>query len=128
MSDLLKTITSSATFRRSLAVVIVLLVSMPVISADDYLTEIEAETVKLDPGLSYEKQPVGASSDNTAGQVSETESREKFEKWLQEKYRGSFVFYSKLPQRSREEVFQQYTQGADLKVLRKTIVDRYLQR
>ena len=128
MSDLLKTITSSATFRRSLAVVIVLLVSMPVISADDYLTEIEAETVKLDPGLSYEKQPVDAISDNTAGPVSESESREKFEKWLQEKYRGSFVFYSKLPQRSREEVFQQYTQGADLKVLRKTIVDRYLQR
>jgi len=128
MLDFLKIYTTRAACSRFLAVLVVLLFSIPVFSADDYLSEIEAETVKLDPGLGFEEQPDETGTENNTGTAEINRSREEFEAWLEEKYRGSFVFYSKLPQRSREEVFQQYLQGADLKVIRKTIVDRYLQR
>ncbi len=53
-------------------------------------------------------------------------SRRAFEQELKQLYEGTYLFYEKLPERSREEVFIEYNQGASLEKVRETIIDRFL--
>ena len=106
--------------------------SLPVMSADDYLSELDAEANKVgtppvgsttgesDAGKSAE---ASAESDKSSPQA----SREAFEGLLKKRYLGSYGFYQKLPERSRQEVFEEYQQGADMDQLRRKIVNRLLQ-
>jgi len=107
--------------------------SLPVLSADDYLSELDAEAKKV------EAHEIGVEEDGSIVDVPTAKisrqgrqdypntSRKAFERQLKEHYLGSYGFYRKLPERSREEVFQEYRQGADMNQLRKKIIDRLLQ-
>lgn len=107
----------------------------PVRSAEDaYLNELAAEVEKvreqavsgLDESTASEGSPaVGA---RAVGGTPEGASREAFERQLERRYLGSFRFYEKLPERSRQEVFEEYRQGADMSEIRKKIINRLLQR
>jgi hypothetical protein len=115
--------------------------SLPSLSADDYLSELDAEVQKVEArsidGESGEDAVVspakeGATVEAPAGSAapgaSATASRAKFERLLKEHYLGTFGFYKRLPERSREEVFEEYRRGADMGQLRREIIDRLLQR
>lgn len=107
--------------------------NLPVLSADDYLSELDAEAKKV------EAHEIGAEEDGNIADVPAAKtsrlgkqdypnaSRKAFERQLKEHYLGSYGFYRKLPERSREEVFQEYRQGADMDQLRKKIINRLLQ-
>jgi hypothetical protein len=107
--------------------------SLPAMSAADYLSELNAEAQKVEtPPVVVEpgEQPAGK-SDPASGVTDDTQpgaSREKFEALLKKRYLGSYGFYRRLPERSREEVFEEYRQGADMDQLRRKIVNRLLQR
>lgn len=49
-----------------------------------------------------------------------------FEQDLEARYKGTYLFYKKLPIRSQEEVFFEHRQGASIEDVRKTIMNRYL--
>jgi len=49
-----------------------------------------------------------------------------FEDELKDRFLGSFTFYKKLPQRSREEVYRGYLNGNTIREIRKMIMNRYL--
>ena len=98
------------------------LVSLPVYSiGDTYLEMIEkeAQTLEMDPVLVDSPEQVRADPVILS-------KRRVFEQELKRLYEGSYLFYTKLPERSREEVFIEYNQGASLEQVRKTIIDRFL--
>ena len=98
------------------------LVSLPVCSiGDTYLEMIEkeAQTLEMDPVLVDSPEQVRADPVILS-------KRRVFEQELKRLYEGSYLFYTKLPERSREEVFIEYNQGASLEQVRKTIIDRFL--
>ena len=114
-----------------LVFVLYLSVSGTVFGADDdYLKALEAESSKLEPG----KLDAGQGEQNeVAGQqmdsdIEMSDVRVKFEQILSEKYHGSYTFYSKLPERSRQEIVKDYQQGKPFVQIRKIIIDRFMQR
>ena len=97
---------------------------------DDYLKAIEAESSKLESrnqDVGPEQQDVTAAPQADAA-VATTDVRDKFEKILDQKYHGSYVFYTKLPERSQQEIVNDYKQGTPFTEIRKKIIDRFLQR
>lgn len=102
-----------------------LMLSSSQLRADDYLSAIEAESGKVENSqLDEAEQGVVETTD--AGV--DAGAREEFEAILAERYHGSYTFYTKLPERSRQEIVQEYQRGASFVVLRKKIVDRFMQR
>ncbi len=107
--------------------------SSPALSADDYLSELDSEAAKveargIDPSagkVEVATPPVG----EAAAPVVPVRSidRVAFEGLLKKHYLGTYRFYKKLPERSREEIFEQYRGGADIGVIRNKIVSRLLQ-
>lgn len=53
-------------------------------------------------------------------------ARVDFETLLRRQHLGTYSFYSRLPERIREEVFLDYSSGASMEALRGKIIDRYL--
>lgn len=110
------------------------LASVPALSADDYLSELDAEAKKVEArkidgesGTStVEAPPDVPSSDDGVSRPGA--SRDAFESLLKKKYLGTFGFYKKLPERSRQEIFLEYQRGAPMAEVRKKIIDRLLQR
>ena len=98
------------------------LMNVPTYSIGDaYLEMIEKEAQML------EMDPVLLDSPEQAGSDLKTlGNRRAFEQELKQLYEGTYLFYEKLPERSREEVFIEYNQGASLEEVRKTIIDRFL--
>ncbi len=125
---------SCQTLRIILAGLYLLGCSLPALSAEDYLSELDAEAKKVEGTPidltaepdSAEAPPAESSSRPRTDEALDA-SRKAFERQLKEHYLGSYGFYKKLPERSREEVFQEYRQGADIDKLRKKIIDRLLQ-
>jgi hypothetical protein len=110
------------------AIILGLLVSNAVVAADDdFLSAIEAESEKVGSRHAPEEQLPAKNADG-AEDENVARSLDEFEQLLEERYRGSYVFFSKLPERSREEIFQEYQRGMPIGKIRKKIVDRYLQR
>ena len=106
--------------------------SLPALSADDYLSELDAEVKKVEArtidgetGRDVVEAPAEAAPVEPTANTGV--SRADFERQLREHYLGTFGFYKKLPERSREEVFEEYRRGADMGQLRKKIIDRLLQ-
>lgn len=111
-----------------------LLVSLPALSADDYLSELDAEVKKVESreidgesGTSTVEQPAEVAPGTTASARAGA-SRDAFEELLRQHYLGTFGFYKKLPERSRQEIFAEYQNGAPISEVRKKIIDRLLQR
>jgi len=105
---------------------------MPVIAADDdYLEAIEAETSKLGVQADEAENKTDGQSpivDDKANDDALSEDRVAFEAVLKDRYHGSFIFYNKLPERSRQEIVQEYKRGTPFVKIRKKIVDRFMQR
>ncbi len=107
-------------------------------SADDYLSELEAEAGKVDAELTESERATDlATIEQTAEQgrpaplLQEKEDlasqRASFESLLKKHYFGTYGFYRKLPERSRQEVFEEYRRGVGMDKIRKKIVSRLLQ-
>lgn len=106
--------------------------SASLFAADDYLSQIEAESgkVEADQATTGDLVKPSNSADSAAGANNTNNSvgRAEFEQMLDKDYHGSYVFYMKLPQRSKEEIFQEYDKGAPIAVIRKKIIDRFMKR
>lgn len=118
--------------RLSLLVITALLAGgggLPARAADDaYLKMLDEEASKVeqqstDTGNDGDMSAVGGGPVRPAQNMP---SRERFEALLRREHVGTYSFYSKLPERSREEVFLDFSRGTSLEALRKKIVDRYL--
>jgi hypothetical protein len=113
------------------------LMSLPALSADDYLSELDAEVKKVEArkidgeaGEVSVQTPaeVSTAASQKRADGSATASRESFESLLKKNYLGTFGFYKKLPERSRQEIYAEYRDGAPISEVRKKIIDRLLQR
>lgn len=86
------------------------------VAADSYLDAIESEANKVN-------QPV---EDEPSSPDPGSNDRTQFEQELEKRYRGSYLFYKKLPARSQQEVFSEYARGASIEEVRRTIMSRFL--
>ena len=84
-----------------------------------YLDAVQLESEKLENTGTSEEQSGGS-------QTAADDSVAKFEQELEARYRGTYLFYTKLPARSREEVFLEHQKGASIEEVRTTIMSRYL--
>lgn len=89
---------------------------------DPFLSAISREAAKVDGTT----QPTLEKNEAQAGSPDAGPSIEAFEEDLKSRYRGSYTFYDKLPRRTREEVFEEYREGASIDEIRKKIMDRFL--
>jgi hypothetical protein len=95
-------------------------------AADDaYLLLLDAELTKVE-GVSTDTPGDGVAPSGVTGESASTPSREHFESLLREQHLGTYSFYRRLPERSREEIFIDYSNGASTAALRDKIVDRFL--
>jgi len=105
------------------AVVLCLLVAALHAADDPYLELLNEEATKVE-ARSTDKGSDGGESQADGQRPSA--SRERFEALLEDQHVGTFSFYRKLPERSRQEIFLDYRNGASMDALREKIVDRYL--
>lgn len=104
----------------------------PAWSADDYLSELESEATKVE---AREIEPTEGKVEVVAPPAHKARSAEAarsidraaFEELLKKHYLGTYRFYKKLSERSREEIFEQYRGGVEIGVIRNKIVTRLLQ-
>ena len=101
----------------------------PPCGADDrYLELIDEEVSKVD-SVSVDKAVDEGQTPPAEAKASGTQSvplRKDFEALLRREHVGTFSFYRRLPERSREEIFVDYSNGASMEALRGKIIDRYL--
>lgn len=90
---------------------------------DPYLSAISIEAKKVDAAT----QPT---LDNAAPQSTNDRGvhLQAFEEDLKARYKGSYTFYVKLSRRCREEILQEYRDGASIDALREKIMDRFMRR
>lgn len=91
---------------------------------DDYLKALEAESQKI----TDTKELV---DDGEAAEGEDTESdaqRNEFEVYMKAKYRGTYAFYRKLPDRTREEIFNAFVDGASMTDIRHMVIERKMNR
>jgi len=112
--------------RASLAVALVASGQVCQAETDPYLRLLAEEVTKV------EESPTETVTvqEDAAGLVAQSArpvpSRKRFEGLLREQHVGTYSFYSRLPERSREEIFVDYANGASMEALREKVVDRYL--
>mgnify|MGYP006285532085 FL=1 len=91
-------------------------------AGDPYLEMLDREVAKVEV----------APTDNSPGTVgveaaAQTgDSREQFEARLRSEHVGTYSFYRRLPERSREEMYLEYRSGVPMTGLREKIVQRFL--
>ena len=98
-------------------------------AADDaYLDQLDQEVTKVEPVTTdTSAEPAVAARSGATGATSRPDvSREGFETLLRRQHVGTYSFYQRLPDRSREEVYLDYSNGASMEALRAKIIDRYL--
>ena len=96
-------------------------------AADDpYLQMLDEEVTKVEAVSSDKEGDDGVQPADTAGGAREASSREDFEALLREQHVGTYSFYRKLPERSREEMFTHYRNGASMEAVREKVIDRFL--
>ena len=131
MNSLIDTLRCRKSFAQQMLVcmLLVLLLSIaPVFAADDpYLEMLDQEATKVE-GPSSDTGDNGNAISGAGGnpQPMALPSRQRFEQLLRQQNVGTYSFYRKLPERSREEIFLDYSKGASMEALREKIVNRYL--
>ncbi len=95
--------------------------SVKAAAEDDYLKMLEVEAKKVEAPASAPASPdadgLGAQTDIGV-----------FENELKRHYPGTHAFYRKLPRRTQEEIYEEYSQGASIEDIRDKIYDRYLNK
>lgn len=111
------------------AVLFVGMTSLAAHAADDaYLQLLDEEVTKVE-SVSTDTDGDDAGRSAEAGEVGRTQaatSRERFESLLRKQHVGTYSFYRRLPERSREEIFIDYANGASMETVREKVVDRFL--
>jgi len=104
------------------------MVATDVVATDDpYLQLLDEEATKVD-GIPTDTETQG-DVPTPAGPARESAppgSRADFENLMRIEHVGTYSFYRRLPERSKEEVYLDYSRGASMESLRGKIVDRYL--
>ena len=97
-------------------------------AADDpYLELLDKEVAKVESSPTDTARETGDPAGAATAEPSQpAPSREQFEVLLRRHHVGTYSFYRRLPERSREEVFLDYSGGASMEALRSKIIDRYL--
>jgi hypothetical protein len=114
---------------RILAGLLVMSATSPLAAQDDYLRALESEATKIAPAEEVSAEPAARPAAVTQAPAEATGvTREQFESLLQDKYRGTFVFYRQLQPHTQEEIFSEFEGGVPIAELRDKIVVRYLQR
>jgi hypothetical protein len=93
---------------------------------DDYLSEIEAESEKINRGGVGEGTAPAAAS--TGEGFSAGLSSEAFAEELKARYSGTHAFFAKLPPEIQTEVYRDYLDGASYEEVREKIMKRFLHR
>ncbi len=93
---------------------------------DPYLQLLAEEVTKVEesPGEAVTVQ--GDATRMVAQSARPVPSRKRFEELLRKQHVGTYSFYSRLTERSQEEIFVDYGNGASMEALREKVVDRYL--
>jgi hypothetical protein len=94
--------------------------SSAVLGADDYLDAISVEADKVGAEPSKAADPATDSADESSNPM------QAFEKQLEDRFAGTYLFYKRLPPESREEIFRQFKGGAPIEDVRRTIMSRFL--
>lgn len=99
----------------------------PVAAGDPYLDAVDEEAAKVgkDTTVNNSKSMRRGASGDTSARTADS-SKAGFEALLRREHLGTYSFYRKLSQRSRDEIFGDYRDGASITALREKIVDRYL--
>ena len=88
---------------------------------DEEVTKVEAAaTDTADDGTASSANP------DSAQLAQPVPSQKKFETLLRQQQVGTYSFYRRLPERSRDEIFADYSGGASMEMLREKIIERYL--
>lgn len=89
-------------------------------SNDDYLQAIEVEADKV--GV---EEPATTASRNAGPQTPSSPMR-AFERQLQDRFAGTYLFNKRLAPESKEEIYRQLKDGAPIEDVRRTIMNRFL--
>jgi hypothetical protein len=89
---------------------------------DPYLSTLSQEAKKVDTA----NQPTLSETGESAAPAEGGLSIQAFEEDLRAQYMGSYTFYLKLPRRTKEEIFLEYSNGASIDEIRQKIMDRFL--
>lgn len=97
-------------------------------AGDPYLEMLDEEVTKVEAAPTDTADDGEASSANadSAQRAQPVPSKMKFETLLRQQQVGTYSFYRRLPERSREEIFSDYSGGASMEMLREKIIERYL--
>ncbi len=87
---------------------------------DDYLKNLEAEARKIRNPEQLDEKTLDTTPIDS--------QRSAFESYLAVKHRGTYAFYRKLSDRSREEVFKAFVDGVSMSDIRHMVIDRRLNR
>jgi hypothetical protein len=95
---------------------------------DSYLKLLDQEVTKVEaaPTDTADDGEVSAARADPAQLAQPAPSQKKFEALLRRQQVGTYSFYRRLPERSREEIFADYSGGASMETLREKIIERYL--
>jgi hypothetical protein len=101
-------------------VLVVLALSVaPPAAADAYTDAIKGEAQKVEGGGSTAGSADGATAAATDPKVA------AFEQDLDKQFHGTFLFYQRLPARSREEIYKAHAGGASIDEVRRMVMDRF---
>ena len=102
----------------SLLFCVLVVFSQGAVAEDDFANAIEIEAQKMD-GVD-----VGSSDEGNASKV----GREEFNLLLEEEFHGSWVFFQKLPESTRSEIYQEYKRTGSIRSARRMIMNRFLNK
>lgn len=113
----------------AIAVLVTLCMSATGVGAadDPYLQLLDEEATKVE-GIptDTETQRDAATPGEPSRDAAPLGSRASFENRMRIEHVGTYSFYQRLPERSKEEIYLDYSRGASMESLRGKIVDRYL--
>jgi len=92
------------------------------LAGNDYLQAIAEEANKVGAA----PQAASGSPTTTGGTQTTSTPMQAFEKQLEDRFAGTYLFYKRLPPEAREEIFRQYEGGAPIEDVRRTIMSRFL--
>jgi hypothetical protein len=100
-------------------------------AADSYLEALKIEADKIDPeggtdskssDPAFPAKGLPPQTVNPAETIKPGLKKEDFEQQLQENYYGSYLFYSTLKKKQRDQVYEEYQKKNDIKSIRDSIM------
>lgn len=94
----------------------------PYAGADSYLSDLEAEAKSTDvQGNPNDEQAWSHKTQGMSEELSKGMTHEEFEQSLKKNYYGSFIFYDKLSQWNKKQVYNTYVETNDIEQVRREI-------